>query len=97
MINLNGKFENLSDSTGCSGLLRLTTNESLPFPLRKQYGLVSDTSNGDGFKIVIRKNAIIPSSTETVKLSEEIHHLDNGDIISIGAENNQIRVLFRKI
>ena len=96
MINLNGKFENLSDSTGCSGLLRLTTNESLPFPLRKQYGLVSDTSNGDGFKIVIRKNAIIPSSTETVKLSEEIHHLDNGDIISIGAENNQIRVLFRK-
>lgn len=96
MINLYGKYEKLSVANDHSGLLRLTTNESLPFPLRKQYGLISDTSNGDGFKIVLRKNVTIPALTATVKLSEEIHHLDNGDIISLGTDNSQIRVLFRK-
>ena len=96
MINLYGKYEMLSVLNDYSGLLRLTTNESLPFPLRKQYGLISDTANGDGFKLVLRKKSTTPSVTASIKLSEEIHHLDNGDIVSLGIDNNQLRILFRK-
>lgn len=96
MIHLYGKYEKISVSADYSGLLRLTTNDSLPFSLRKQYGLISESSNGDGFKVVLRKKSSKPSATATIKLCEEIHHLDNGDIVSLGIDNNQLRILFRK-
>jgi His-Xaa-Ser system radical SAM maturase HxsC len=97
MIHLSGKIEPLNQDAGdLNGLVQLTTNESLPFSVRKKYALISDKSDGQGFRAVLRKNTKTVSETATFKLGEELHHLDNKDVVSIENSGSRLRVLYRK-
>jgi His-Xaa-Ser system radical SAM maturase HxsC len=98
MINLNGKITPLSEEAkSFSGLFKLTANDSLPISLRKKYALVSDTSDGEGFLAVLRKNSNQLAKEATFKLSDEIHHLGDQDVIAIEADGTKLRVLYRKV
>jgi len=97
MIHLNGKIEPLSNSaSGLSGLFPLTTNDSLPQAIRKKYALISETSKGEGFGAVLRKNTRIIGNAATFTLAEELHHLDDQDIVAIDNAGSKLRVLYRK-
>jgi His-Xaa-Ser system radical SAM maturase HxsC len=97
MIHLSGKIELLTaNATFESGLLKITTNENLPIPLRKKYALLSESSSGDGFQAVLRKNATIAANTAAFRLSEEIHHLSDDDVVALEADRTRLRVLYRR-
>lgn len=97
MIPLSGKIEPLNGrAEQTSGLLKVTTNEALPIPLRKKYALLSESSIGNGFHAVLRKNAKTGGDTAAFKLSEEIHHLSDDDVIAIEVDGMRLRVLYRK-
>ncbi len=97
MIHLSGKLYPLNRSaTSTSGLLRVTTNESLPIPLRNKYALVSESAIGEGFHAVLRKNSDTDASVAAFKLSEELHHLTDKDVVAIEREGTRLRVLYRK-
>jgi His-Xaa-Ser system radical SAM maturase HxsC len=97
MIHLSGKIDPLNkEANEISGLLKITTNESLPLPLRKKYALVSESSRGDGFHAIFRKNSDAVANTAAFKLSEEIHHLSDDDVVAIGLEGTRLRVLYRR-
>jgi His-Xaa-Ser system radical SAM maturase HxsC len=97
MIHLSGKIELLNaKATFESGLLKITTNENLPNPLRKKYALLSESSSGDGFQAVLRKKATIAANTAAFRLSEEIHHLSDDDVVALEADRMRLRVLYRR-
>jgi len=97
MIHLSGKIEPLNANENCeSRLLRVTTNENLPLPLRKKYALLSESSAGDGFQAILRKNATIAVNTAAFRLSEEIHHLSDDDVVALETDRMRLRVLYRR-
>jgi His-Xaa-Ser system radical SAM maturase HxsC len=97
MIHLSGKIEPLNANENCeSRLLRITTNENLPRPLRKKYALLSESSAGDGFQAILRKNATIAANTAAFRLSEEIHHLSDDDVVALETDSMRLRVLYRR-
>ncbi len=97
MIPLSGKIEPLNGrAQQIGGLLKVTTNEALPIPLRKRYALLSESSIGDGFHAVLRKNSKTGANTAAFKLSEEIHHLSDDDVIAVEGDGVRLRVLYRK-
>lgn len=98
MIHLSGKIELLTaKATFESGLLKITTNEHLPSALRKKYALLSESSSGDGFQAVLRKNSTIAANTTAFRLSEEIHHLSNDDVVALETDRARLRVLYRRL
>ncbi len=97
MIHLSGKLAPLNlSASSTSGLLKVTTNETLPIPLRKKYALVSESANGEGFQAVLRKHSDAEADVAAFKLSEEIHHLSENDVVAIEREGTRLRVLYRK-
>jgi len=97
MIHLNGKIEPLNEDAAFeSGLLRVTTNENLPSSLRKKYALLSESSSGDGFQAVLRKNSANTANTAAFRLSAELHHLSDDDVIAFEIDRTRLRVLYRR-
>jgi His-Xaa-Ser system radical SAM maturase HxsC len=98
MIHLSGKIEILTEKAPFEhGLLKITTNKNLPIPLRKKYALLSESSSGDGFQAVLRKNATLAANTSAFRLSEEIHHLGDDDVVAFEADSTRLRVLYRRL
>jgi His-Xaa-Ser system radical SAM maturase HxsC len=97
MIHLSGKIKPLNkDAIDLSGLLPLTINQNLPIPIRNKYALISETSNGQGFRAVFRKHSQEHSETATFQLTEDLHHLDEKDVVTIEGAGSKLRVLYRK-
>jgi His-Xaa-Ser system radical SAM maturase HxsC len=97
MISLSGKAVPLGpEALSLSGVLRLTRNPDLPRPLRKKYGLLSEDTAGDGFGAVFRNGSGPSLGNADFRLSEDLYHLDDGDVIHVDGATSRLRVLYRR-
>jgi len=97
MISLSGKAVPLCPGAlSHSGMLRLTRNSDLPRPLRKKYGLLSEDAAGDGFGAVFRKSPSTGLGNSGFRLSAELYHLDDGDVVYVDGATSRLRVLYRR-
>jgi His-Xaa-Ser system radical SAM maturase HxsC len=97
MISLSGKATALSPAAlSFSGMLRLTRNQDLPRSLRRKYALLSDDSDGEGFGAVFRKGPDAGFAGPSFRLGEELHHLNDGDVVQVDGARSRLRVLYRR-
>jgi His-Xaa-Ser system radical SAM maturase HxsC len=97
MISLSGKAVPLGpEALSLRGMLRLTRNPDLPRPLRKKYGLLSEDTAGDGFGAVFRKSLGTGLGNSSFRLSAELYHLDDGDVVYVDGATSRLRVLYRR-
>lgn len=96
MINLYGKLNLLNGLEIPKGPLSLTSNPNLPQAIAKDYGLISDDDYIEGnYKAVFRKRVVKKSNRTEFLIPSELHHLTDGDIISIHSDSLFVRVLYR--
>ncbi len=96
MINLYGKLSLLNGLEVPKGPFALTTNPNLPNVIAKDYGLISDDEiTGDAYKAVLRKTVTKKKNGTEFLIPIELHHLTDGDIISIHPDSLFTRVLYR--
>jgi His-Xaa-Ser system radical SAM maturase HxsC len=87
-------------------IVRLTSNDRLPVPLRHSEALIGNLSTStdlDGFKCFFKTEEANPfeegsslPSAPIVKLPTALGHLKDGDILKISPRTGRIRVLYRK-
>jgi len=96
MISLHGKVIHLSGIPIKSGPIALTKNPNLPKPLAKKFALVSDDPNiSEDYQAVFRKKVASHAVISEYMLPEELHHLGDGDFISVNPSTQFTRVLYR--
>lgn len=96
MISLHGKVTHLNGIQVKSGPIALTKNPNLPKPLAKKFALISDDPNvSEDYQAVFRKKVASHAVISEYMLPEELHHLSNGDFISVNPSTQFTRVLYR--
>ncbi len=97
MIKLYGKVKSLSPPVKKNVILAITSNPNLPVVLQNKKALITDSNILQDFKVVLYKKTptSIPSENHHLLLPENLHYLDDGDVVRINLEDGTIRVLFR--
>lgn len=104
MLKLYGNVENhILDSDLSSSPIQITTNANIPDVLKKKYAyLVQDNTVVDGFSHYLVFKNYAEKYKDTLKtksytiISSDFSYLSNNDIISLNADRNTMRVLFRE-
>lgn len=99
MIHLHGKIEKLVGDRRRIGPAMITTDPCLPKALAYNKVLISDhLEEGSGYLAVFRKELSTAKLDlpHQFRLSENLWHLSEGDIVVIDEEGARLRVLFRK-
>lgn len=104
MLKLYGNVENhILDSDLSSSPIQITTNANIPDVLKKKYAyLVQDDMVVDGFSHYLVFENYAEKYKDTLKtksytiISSDFSYLSNNDIISLNADRNTMRVLFRE-
>jgi His-Xaa-Ser system radical SAM maturase HxsC len=96
MISLHGKVTHIGGAQIKSGPIALTKNPNLPTPLARKFALISDDPVvSQDYQAVFRKKVASNAVISEYILPEELHHLSDGDFISINPSNQFTRVLYR--